>query len=154
MQMNNISNTESANALLISFPGFLSGFLLPIINNSTYNIEAEVLSASWFTVDREFTYKETDLTMDMYFKCGGSFPQETRLIYEKTTGLLLYVDTIGQYYHLEITLESYDVDLGEGNPQTQLEIPSYPIILIVSVSIIVSCMIIYAYRRKLGLIQN
>jgi len=147
MQMNNISNTESANALLISFPSFLSGFLLPIINNDTYDIESEVLAASSYIADREFSYKETDLTIDMYFKCGGSFPQETRLIYEKLTGLLLYTDTIGQNYHLEITIENYDVDLGEEGPQVQ--IPSFSINLILSVSIITFSMIIYTFRRKI-----
>ena len=148
MQMMNISNTESANALLISFPGFLSGFILPVMDNKTYDIEAEILAASWFTVDREFTYEETDLTVDMHFKCGGSFPQETRLIYEKITGLLLYVDTIGQNYHLEMTIENYSIDIDDGTPQPQLGIPSFPIIPIISISLFTLAMIMYCFKRR------
>ena len=145
MQMNNISNTESANALLISFPGFMSGFLLPIMNNYTYDIRTEVLAASWFTVDPEFNYGETELTVDMYFQCGGSFPQETRLIYEKTTGLLLYVDTIGQNYHLEMTIENYSVDIEN---ETQLEIPSFPFILTVGIMVLTLSIVMYNFVRK------
>jgi hypothetical protein len=148
MQMNNISNTESANALLISFPGFLSGFLLPIMDNQTYDIQAEVLAASWFTVDREFTYEETDLTVDMQFHCGGSFPQDTRLIYEKITGLLLYVNTFGQNYHLEMTIENFLVDFGDGNPPNQLEISSFPLIFTISISFITLNIIIYSITKK------
>lgn len=146
MQMNNISNSESANALLISFPGFLSGFILPVMNNDTYDIEAEVLAASWYTVDREFTYKETDLTVDMHFICGGSFPQDTRLIYEKITGLLLYVNTIGQNYHLEMTIKDYLVDIG--SPPTQLDIPSFPLIVTIGICIFTLSIITYNIKRK------
>lgn len=148
MQMNNISNTESANALLISFPGFLSGFLLPIMDNETYDIEAEVLAASWFTVDREFFYEETDLTVDMHFQCGGSFPQDTRLIYEKKTGLLLYVNTVGQNYYLEMTIENYLVNFGNGDPLNQLEISSFPLIFTLSISLITLNIIIFSVTWK------
>lgn len=149
MQMTNISNTESANALLISFPGFLSGFLLPMMDNDTYDIEAEVLAASWFTVDREFTYEEMDLTVDMHFQCGGSFPQNTHLIYEKYTGLLLYVNTVGQNYHLEMTIENYHLDLGNENSQPQPAIPSFPIFLTVAINLITMAITIFILRRKM-----
>ncbi|MFX1493754.1 MAG: hypothetical protein ACFFBZ_05690 [Promethearchaeota archaeon] len=146
MQMNNISNSECANNLLISFPGFLSGFLLPIVNNDTYDIEAEVMAASLYTVDREFTYRETDLTIDMHFKCGGSFPQETKLIYEKITGLLLYVDTIGQNYHLEMNIENYEPDQ---NGDTPSKIPSFSLIVIVSVVLATTLIVIKTNKRKM-----
>lgn len=146
MQMNNISDSECANNLLISFPGFLSGFLLPIVNNKTYNIESEVLAASWFTVDREFTYEETELTIDMYFKCGGSFPQETRLIYEKMTGLLLYSDTSGQNYHLEITIENYEPKIIQTMPQPNIDSFSVEFIAILTVAII--SLVIVTIRKK------
>ncbi|MFX1434701.1 MAG: hypothetical protein ACFFB1_13070, partial [Promethearchaeota archaeon] len=147
MQMNNISDSECANNLLISFPGFLSGFLLPIVNNETYDIKAEVIAASWFTVDREFTYEETDLTIDMYFKCGGSFPQETRLIYEKITGLLLYVDTTGQNYHLEMNIENYEPD--QNGVDTPSEIPSFSLIVIVSIVLMTILIIIKINKKKM-----
>jgi hypothetical protein len=149
MQMNNISNSETANALLISFPSFLSGFLLPMIGNDTYDIEAEVLSVSSYLSDREFLYKETDLTIDMYFKCGGLFPQETRLIYEKITGLLLYVDTYGQNYHLEMTIENYKPDLAKSSPEIPISIPSFSIILLINIILISSILTIYISRRKM-----
>lgn len=147
MQMNNVSDSECANNLLISFPGFLSGFLLPIVNNETYDIKAEVMAASWSTVDREFTYEETDLTIDMYFKCGGSFPQETRLIYEKITGLLLYVDTIGQNYHLEMNIENYEPD--QNGVDTPSKIPSFSLIVIVSVVLTTTLIIIKINKKKM-----
>ncbi|MHA2431173.1 MAG: hypothetical protein ACXACC_09130 [Promethearchaeota archaeon] len=149
MQMNNISDSECANNLLISFPGFLSGFLLPIVNNETYDIEAEVIAASWFTVDREFTYEETDLTINMYFKCAGSFPQETRLIYEKITGLLLYLDTIGQNYHLEMTIENYEPDIDQNGIDTPSEIPSFSLIVIMSMIIATTLIIIKINKKKM-----
>ncbi|MFX1589640.1 MAG: hypothetical protein ACFFC1_15930, partial [Promethearchaeota archaeon] len=147
MQMNNISDSECANNLLISFPGFLSGFLLPIVNNQTYDIKAEVIAASSYTDDREFTYEETDLTIDMYFKCGGSFPQETRLIYEKITGLLLYVDTMGQNYHLEMNIENYEPD--QNGVDTPSEIPSFSLIVIVSVVLMTMLIIIKINKKKM-----
>ncbi|MFW9945909.1 MAG: hypothetical protein ACFFDX_03675 [Candidatus Odinarchaeota archaeon] len=147
MQMNNVSDSECANNLLISFPGFLSGFLLPIVNNETYDIEAEVIAASQFTEDREFIYKETDLTIDMYFKCGGSFPQETRLIYEKMTGLLLYVDTTGQNYHLEMNIENYE--LVQNGVDIPSEIPSFSMIVIASVVIMTILIIIKINKKKM-----
>ncbi|MFX0025274.1 MAG: hypothetical protein ACFE8M_02575 [Candidatus Hermodarchaeota archaeon] len=147
MQMNNVSDSECANNLLISFPGFLSGFLLPIVNNETYDIEAEVIAASGFTEDREFIYEETDLTIDMYFKCGGSFPQETRLIYEKITGLLLYVDTTGQNYHLEMNIENYE--LVQNGVDTPSEIPSFSMIVIVSVVLMTILIIIKINKKKM-----
>jgi len=147
MQMNNISDSECANNLLISFPGFLSGFLLPIINNETYDIEAEVIAASWFTVDRQFIYEETDLTINMYFICGGSFPQETRLIYEKITGLLLYVDTMGQNYHLEMNIENYE--LNRNGVDIPSEIPSFSLIIIVSVVLLTTLIVIKINKKKM-----
>lgn len=147
MQMNNISDSECANNLLISFPGFLSGFLLPIVNNETYDIKAEVIAASLFTVDREFTYEETDLTIDMCFRCGGSFPQETRLIYEKITGLLLYVDTTGQNYHLEMIIENYELD--QNGVDIPSEIPSFSLIVIVSAVLITMLIIVKINKKKM-----
>ncbi|MGB5910365.1 MAG: hypothetical protein WBH31_04120 [Promethearchaeia archaeon] len=147
MQMDNISDSECANNLLISFPGFLSGFLLPTVNNETYDIEAEVIAASWFTVDREFTYEETDLTISMYFICGGSFPQETRLIYEKITGILLYVDTLGQNYHLEMNIENYELD--QNGVDTSSEIPSFSLIVIVSIVLATTLIIIKINKKKM-----
>lgn len=147
MQMDNISDSECANNLLISFPGFLSGFLLPTVNNETYDIEAEVIAASWFTVDREFTYEETDLTINMYFICGGSFPQETRLIYEKITGILLYVDTLGQNYHLEMNIENYELD--QNGVDTSSEIPSFSLIVIVSIVLATTLIIIKINKKKM-----
>jgi len=149
MQMSNVSDSECANNLLISFPGFLSGFILPIVNNETYDIESEVLAASWFTIDREFNYEETDLTIDMKFKCGGSFPQETRLIYEKITGLLLYADTLGQNYHLEITIENYEPKLDQTNHQPNSEIISFSVLIIISLIVAITLLIIAINRKKL-----
>jgi hypothetical protein len=148
MQMLNISNSECANALLISFPGFLSGFLLPVMNNDTYDIRAEVLNISSYLSEREFTYKETDLTLDMHFISGGLFPQDTHLIYEKITGLLLYVDTIGQNYHLEMTIEDYFADFGNENSPPQLDIPSFPIIITIGISIFTLGIVAYNLKRK------
>lgn len=149
MALDNVSNSECANALLISFPGFLSGFLMPKINNNTFNITAEVLAASWFTVDRQFTYNETDLTIDMWFKCGGAFPQETRLIYEKMTGLLMYVNTEGQNYHLELSIQDYPIPGSEGSKgNTSSKIFSFPILILLSVSIIATMIIISSIRKK------
>ncbi|MFX0032148.1 MAG: hypothetical protein ACFE8V_02185 [Promethearchaeota archaeon] len=150
MQMSNISDSECANNLLISFPGFLSGFLLPIVNNETYDIESEVLAASWFTIDREFNYEETDLTIDMNFKCGGSFPQETRLIYEKITGLLLYADTLGQNYHLEITIENYEPKLDQTIHQPNSEIISFSVLIIVSLIVAMTLLIITINRKNIN----
>ena len=80
------------------------------------------------------------------FKCGGSFPQETRLIYEKITGLLLYVNTIGQNYHLELNLENYEPQ--NDTPQLPLEIPSFPILIILSIAFITTIIMITTIKKK------
>lgn len=146
MQLDNISDSECANNLLISFPGFLSGFLLPIVNNATYDIEAKVLEATWFTVDREFNYRESDLTIDMDFKCEGSFPQKTRLIYEKITGMLLYVNTMGQNYHLELNLENYEAQ--NESQQPSLKIHSFPLLATLAVTFITTLILIRTIKKK------
>jgi len=83
------------------------------------------------------------------FRCGGSFPQETRLIYEKITGLLLYVDTTGQNYHLEMIIENYELD--QNVVDIPSEIPSFSLIVIVSVVLATTLIIIKINKKKMRL---
>lgn len=167
MRLLNVSNSEAANAFLISLPGFLSGFLIPNINNDSFDIEQAIVDAISFYAEKEFKYTESDLTIRMNFQVGGSYPQKTTLIYEKITGLLLFVETEGQNYYLKSAINGYtapttasteeeeeeeeDEKDGNNTDGTQLEIPSYSLPIIFSIISVIS---LYAILHKKKEMRN
>jgi hypothetical protein len=120
----NISNREAALQMGIGYMGFQSGFLMPQIDNITLIRENAVSG----TNPGEVSIEETELTITIYFDQIGGVEQKTYLIYEKLTGLLLWVSTKVIDYVLDLTLIGYDPTIVPGNPTDTPEniIPSYP----------------------------
>ena len=112
ISLKNISNREAALQMGIGFGGFQSGYMLPSINNITFLEELAIAAAN----QGEVTITETDLTIKISYDQIGGFEQKTHLIYEKHSGLLLWVDTFINPYVLEMSINGYSLP----------EIPSQP----------------------------
>jgi hypothetical protein len=163
MTLDNRSNQEASVAFTLNIGPFVSGFLLPEINNHSFDMRAQAEQAS-NSIGNSLIYKETDLTIviDCKHTSSSFFPQDTYLVYEKLTGLLLYVDTSTPNYHLEMEIENYDLpeekritivdddnDDDEDSKKAQ-NIPSFPLIFVFSIISTVSLILILKMRKKSG----
>jgi len=104
---NNISNGESALNLLLGYKDFASGFLIPYTDYSQIKVQA--LDAST-DAEIRLEIEETANCMRYTFKnvSGG---QNTSLIYERRTGLLVWAKTIYLGNFLEIKSLNFTLDL-------------------------------------------
>ncbi|MFX0006122.1 MAG: DUF4430 domain-containing protein [Candidatus Hermodarchaeota archaeon] len=149
--LSNRSNSELSWALTLGYNNFQPGFLLHIVNNLTSVKKLALQEASGF-VNGLVTIEETELAIKITFdQIGGG--QGTYLIYEKRTGLLLWVKTFVGSYLLEMAINEYtpwEFD-GENNiiPNDLLQ-KALPYIIISSISIILmsTSMIISRVNRK------
>jgi hypothetical protein len=133
ISLKNISNREAALQMGIGFGGFQSGYLLPTINNVTL-IETLAKSAA---NPGEVTMSETDLTITIEYDQLGGFEQKTHLIYEKHTGLLLWVDTYINPYVLEMSIFGYSPPEAPTQPPPPDDtISSFPFIFL---GLIITC---------------
>ncbi|MHA1194696.1 MAG: hypothetical protein ACTSRH_03480 [Promethearchaeota archaeon] len=124
LSLSNISNREAAIQMSIGFGGFQSGFLLPMINNMTFIYEKAIGSAN----PGEVIVTENALTVKIDYSQSGGLNQKTTMIYEKLTGLLLWVRTELGSYNIEMKLIGYDLPEAQTKtpPQNPL-IPSFEI---------------------------
>jgi len=116
ISLNNISNREAALQMGIGFGGLQSGYLIPSIDNLTFIKEIALAAAN----PGEVTINETELTIKISYEQVGGFEQKTHLIYEKQTGLLLWVNTSLNPYVLEMSINGYSP------PETPSEPPPTP----------------------------
>ncbi|MBY9019487.1 MAG: hypothetical protein KGD67_00420 [Candidatus Lokiarchaeota archaeon] len=123
----NISNREAALQMGIGFGGVQSGFVLPSIDNLTLIKELSLAAAN----PGEVLIEETELTIKISYDQVGGFEQRTHLIYEKQTGLLLWVDTFINPYVLEMSINGYSPpeEPSQPPPPPDETIPSFPILL-------------------------
>ena len=127
ISLNNISNREAAIQMGIGFGGLQSGYLMPSIDNITFIKEITLAAAN----PGEVTIEETELTLKISYDQVGGYEQKTHLIYEKHTGLLLWVDTLLNPYVLEMSINGYSPQETPSPPPAPEElIPSFPILLI------------------------
>ena len=125
ISLNNISNREAALQMGIGFGGLQSGYMIPSIDNITFIEEIALAAAN----PGEVTIDETELTIKISYEQVGGFEQKTHLIYEKLTGLLLWVDTFINPYVLEMTINGFSPPVTPSSPTTPNElIPAFPII--------------------------
>ncbi len=123
----NKSNNAIADALVLSISPWYPGILTT--NNWTYHDEtAESLASSgWMEGTLNINSNNSFRTYD-YIQTSGA--QRTMLIYNETSGFLDYWNSSFGNYYLEANLE-----IEEYIPEEKsLEIPSYPLILILGVS--------------------
>jgi len=134
LSFNNISNREAATNMMLGFNDFHPGFFIPRIDNLTYLKQVIEAEANGF-VKGDLTLKETDLTLYIKFEQEGG-GQNTILLYEKKTGLLLYANTEISNYRLEMIIENYTLpNFGPENALNPLSIPSYSTILVIAMLI-------------------
>jgi len=135
--LSNRSNSELGWALTLGYNNFQPGFLLNIIDNLTLVKKLALQEASGF-VNGLVTIEETELTIKITFDQSGG-GQGTYLIYEKGTGILLWVETLVGSYLLEMVIDNYipwePIDENNG-PSNNILLKSLPYIVILSISII------------------
>ncbi|TFF95259.1 MAG: DUF4430 domain-containing protein, partial [Promethearchaeota archaeon] len=106
---NNISNKEASWALTLGYNGFQSGFLIPIMKNISnlrdLAFQEEDPGGAWDKKGSVY-FLESNLTIKIVFLAADG-SQNTYLIYEKITGLLLWADVSAGGYQLEMTIEGY-----------------------------------------------
>jgi hypothetical protein len=150
ISLNNISNREAALQMGIGYGGVQSGFMMPSIDNLTL-IKGLALAAA---NPGEVTINETELTIKISYEQVGGFEQETHLIYEKHTGLLLWVDTLLDPYVLEMSLIGYSPPETPSQPPPtppNETIPSFPILYLGIMMVSVVLLIITTTNKKLKL---
>ncbi|MHA1733306.1 MAG: hypothetical protein ACTSU5_15270 [Promethearchaeota archaeon] len=104
--LSNVSNTEAAFVLNLGYSGCNTGFLSSTNWTHVKSIGEEVSSDTSFT-PANFTYTDKDgkITLDFAQKSGAK--QNTTLVYEKSTGILLEAVTeikINTLYSLSVKL--------------------------------------------------
>jgi len=126
ISLNNISNREAALQMGIGFGGLQSGYMMPSIDNITFIKEIALTAAN----PGEVTIEETELTIQISYEQVGGFEQETHLIYEKQTGLLLWVDTVLTPYVLEMSIIGFSPPVTASPPPTTPDelIPAFPLL--------------------------
>ena len=148
----NVSNGEAAFNMLLGYNAFQSGFLIPL-NNLTGLRQLALAQDSGFMTGI-ITIKENDNVLLFDFKQDSGF-QNTSLIYDKYSGLLVSANTeltpitdpLG--YRLEIVLTNYTLDLYFPPEQ---KIPSFPIIIILSILGFSNMVVLFHIKRKIKFI--
>ena len=116
------------------------------------------------SIGNTLSYTETDLTIKIDSKHSASsfFPQDTCLIYEKYTGILLWTDTTIENYHLKMKLENYnlpiesiqsitdDDDDDDDKEKAEQVIPSFPLIIIFGIISTISKIMILRVKKNLN----
>lgn len=101
----NISNSEAAMNLAISYSNFRSGFIVPIDNLSKLKENAYAQNVGSYSAS--ISAVETDLTIMLIFKQNNR-AQNSTMIYEKRTGILLWSKVENKYGpDLEIMINGY-----------------------------------------------
>ncbi len=164
MSLNNISNQEAVNSMTLGVGNLVPGFLLITINNDSFDLSGS-LSSNGALFNGKTSIKETDLTIKITFEHNpGAFLQDTYLIYEKRTGLLLWADTrSGGNYHLIMTIEDYtpwtestsrpyseDDDDDDDKKKKQQAIPSFPLLILIGVVFTMSLILIFKTKGFLN----
>jgi hypothetical protein len=161
MSLNNRSNQEASVAFLLGLGPFVSGFLLPSVNNQSYDMKLHAENGA-SSIGNTLIYTETDLTIKIDSKHTASsyFPQDTCLIYEKYTGLLLWADTSIENYYLKMEIENYnlpqdsqttissDDDDDDDDSSKSQGISSFPLIILFSLISIASLILIFRMKKN------
>ncbi|MBD3339905.1 MAG: hypothetical protein GF353_12400 [Candidatus Lokiarchaeota archaeon] len=159
----NISNEEVYNSMTIGYNGFQSAFNIPIMENETRVKELAVQEATGYA-QGNVKIEETDLTMKISFDQISGF-QETYMVYEKISGLLLWCDTQTQNYRIELTIVDYslptayteetstnissdDDDDDNDDDNSVSAIPSYHLIIIIALLLSMTILIIIKSRKS------
>ncbi|MFX1338234.1 MAG: DUF4430 domain-containing protein [Promethearchaeota archaeon] len=104
----NVSNTEAADAMGIGYNNFDSGFLIPT-NNMTKLKELATIESSGLWSNGIVTIEESyNFIYISYEQTDG--PQKTYMIYERSSGLLIWAKTFIFGFKMEIYSLNYTFD--------------------------------------------
>lgn len=161
--MCNVSNTEAADAMIIGYNNFDSGFIIPT-DNLTKLKEMAIVESLGLT-NGIVSIEETILTIKLnYDQIDGN--QFTSLIYDIKTGLLLWAHTESTNYVLEMTITGItpgEYTIGISNPTSddddedekitrKTELSEDSLILFTSIisviAIITASLALYAFKIK------
>jgi hypothetical protein len=121
----NVSNSEAGLSLAIGYNKFNSGFLIQI--NSLENLKTLALDqvSDPGPMQADFIYEEYDYMVEFTFKQDNK-NQNSTMIYDKTTGILVYSKVQSNFGpDLEIQLSDYELNFQKTEP----EIPAFPLFL-------------------------
>ncbi|NVM17930.1 MAG: DUF4430 domain-containing protein [Candidatus Lokiarchaeota archaeon] len=134
----NRSNSELGWTFTLGYNYFQPGLLIQIIDNLTRVKKLALQEASGFA-NGLVSIAETPLTIKIAFEQTDG-EQDTNLIYEKRTGLLLWVYTSIGDYLLEMTIDDYTPWESTGEetiPPPNLFLRILPYIVIASISMLI-----------------
>ncbi|MFW9988197.1 MAG: DUF4430 domain-containing protein [Candidatus Odinarchaeota archaeon] len=150
----NRSNSEIGWSFILGFNYFQPGFILHIIDNLTRVKKLAIQESSGFA-NGLVLISETPLTMKISFEqTDGNGDQETSMIYEKQTGILLWAYTSIGDYSLEIKLDDYipwestETDIRPGL-NFFLDIFPYILVALISILIITTSLIVSRFKTDL-----
>ncbi|MCK4286590.1 MAG: hypothetical protein KAX18_10330, partial [Candidatus Lokiarchaeota archaeon] len=138
----NVSNGEADLNLLLGYNSFKSGFLIPISNFNNLTQLAYAQDVPPF-MNATVSVQETSTTISFDFKQKTSLQQETKCIYDKVSGLLMYTNTSFGNYTLEMTLTNLP-----NLPSGELSIPSFQIYILCGTIMIISIIYITNFKKK------
>ncbi len=147
----NRSNSELGWAFTLGYNYFQPGLLIQIIDNLTRVKKLALQEASGFA-NGLVSIAETHLTIKIAFEQTDG-EQDTNLIYEKRTGLLLWVYTSIGDYLLEMAIDDYsplESTGEEAKPPTNLFLSILPYIVIASISMLIITTSFITSRSKPG----
>jgi len=144
------STSEVSMIMGLGFNSFFAGFFVPI-HNFTWLIQQAYTQASGYFENATVSVNEHLNMIKIDFSLGpGSFllSQNTSLIYDKTTGLLLWakVEMEGGAADYEIELEGYEYNWPE--PKNNQEIESYPIYMLLGIIGVISIISIFKIKKQ------
>ena len=148
----NRSNSELGWAFTLGYNYFQPGFLIQIIDNLTRVKKLAIQEASGFA-NGLVSIAETPLTIKIAFEQTDG-EQETNLIYEKRTGLLIWAYTSIGDYLLEITIDDYipwESTGEEPSPAPNFFLRILPYIVIASICMLIIASSFIVSRFKTGL---
>lgn len=138
----NVSNGEAALNLLLGYNLFKSGFLIPITNFNNLTQEAYAQDEPpW--MNATVSIQETSKTISFDFKQKTSLQQETKCIYDKASGLLMYTNTSFGNYTLEMTLTNLPI-----LPSGENSIPSFDVYILWGTITIISIIYIIKFKKQ------
>lgn len=123
----NVSNGEADLNLLLGYNSFKSGFLIPISNFNNLTQLAYAQDVPPF-MNATVSVQETSTTISFDFKQKTSLQQETKSIYDKASGLLIYTNTSFGNYALEMTLINLP-----SFPSDSFSIPSFHLLIVITI---------------------
>ncbi len=102
----NVSNTEASTALALGYSGCNTGFLSSTNWTHVEKIAKEAADKTGWT-PADFTLTDADGKITLKFVQDGGAQQNTTLVYQKSTGILLSANTelkIDNYFGLQLRL--------------------------------------------------